>query len=658
MPVTISVSEVRQALYLAAGAQDAAGPGAPSIAVLGQWFHDGLGWLVDARRPGSPISLLADVHEDLDLWKRTLVERCYSQFVGPRLTSHHAALHDVAAQVSSFWQAMQAACHWIAELAWSLRPLRRLRKQDSGQVLGEWLTTEEPLSCELRDSSWTDSVRLVGIADAVIRLHQEPGHPDQARWCAIEFKLGQTSPAADLGQACLYHLMLTSGDADELSSRGADSNEHVDYGTLALVSFHPERQERLFTAAELDVARSRLLDLIGKLAGVDCRLASAPAGRTGPTTGAVDAAPPQSLVSSSGLNVAIPTDEHRRLGEKLVDTLTNEHGVAVSLEGPPIVGPTFLRFTLKLGRRTKVASVQSRIEELQLRLGLLRPPFIKIEDGALVADIQRPDRQRVWFDEIRRQLPPSDPRLGASQVPIGVDIHGRLVCADLATTQHSHILAAGTTGSGKSEWLRTAIAGLIATNTPDTLRLLIIDPKRNAFHDLRRSPFLWKPLVFPDEQPAADALKDLAAEMDVRYKQLDGADSIAQLVARTNAALPRIVCICDEYRDLISRSREERKQIEEQICRLGAKARAAGIHLILATQEPRRETIKGPLDSNIPARVGLWMQKAQESRMLLSESGAESLLGNGDLLFKDAGPPRRLQAPLLSEQNRQEIFGA
>ena len=90
---------------------------------------------------------------------------------------------------------------------------------------------------------------------------------------------------------------------------------------------------------------------------------------------------------------------------------------------------------------------------------------------------------------------------------------------------------------------------------------------------------------------------------------------------------------------------------------MGAKARAAGIHLILATQQPSRQTIKGPLDANIPARIGLKMQKPLESQMLLSESGAERLLGYGDLLFRDLGPPRRLQAPLLSEQDRDTIFG-
>ena len=666
MPVTITVSEVREALYRAAGAQSARGDGSPSLAVLGQWFHEAVGWLVTEHGGTSPLAVLAEVDEDLDVWKQTIVERAYSQFVGPRLTGHHAALHDVAPQVLSFWQAMQAVCHWLAELAWSVRaqrPPRGASRPAPWQTLAEWLTTEEPLSCELREPGWSDSVRLVGVADAVVRLADtgtsadtdngdtNPKRPRGNAWCAIEFKLGQTSPEADLGQVCLYHLMVSSAEAAHAAGEDL-SRDSFDTGTLALISFRPERHEQLFDAAALASARRRLVDLIGKLAGVDSAQAVAPEGRTGPTNGGT-------CPTDVGRTVHYtrPTDEHLKLGQNLVTTLTGEYGVVVSLDGPPIVGPTFLRFPIKLGPRMKVAAVQQRFEELQLRLGLARPPFITIEEGLLVVDVQRPDRQTVWFDDIRSQLPVPDARLGGSHVPVGVDISGRLVCANLATTEHAHLLAAGTTGSGKSEWLRSAIAGLILTNTPETLRLLIIDPKRNAFHALRGSSYLWKPLVFPDEQPAAEVLRELATEMDRRYRQLDGADSHAQLVARSNVPLPRIVCVCDEYRDLISRSRDERKQIEEQICRLGAKARAAGIHLILATQEPRRETIKGPLDANIPARVGLWMQKAQESRMLLSEPGAEKLLGHGDLLFKDVGPPRRLQAPLLTEANRDAIFG-
>lgn len=121
-------------------------------------------------------------------------------------------------------------------------------------------------------------------------------------------------------------------------------------------------------------------------------------------------------------------------------------------------------------------------------------------------------------------------------------------------------------------------------------------------------------------------------------------DDLAELVRQAHRTLPRIVCICDEYADLVSRGRQERKAVEERILRLGQKARASGIHLILATQQPSREIIKGALDSNMPCRVGLKMQKAIESRMLLETTGAEKLLGNGDLLFRDLGPPRRFRA--------------
>jgi DNA segregation ATPase FtsK/SpoIIIE-like protein len=343
------------------------------------------------------------------------------------------------------------------------------------------------------------------------------------------------------------------------------------------------------------------------------------------------------------------------LGRKLIAAF-QEHHVSVTLDSDPIIGPTFLRFPLQLGHGMTVASVERRGQELQVRLGLEAAPFIKVEAGRLVVDVQRPDRQRVLFDAVRSQLPTPDPRLGCSQVPVGVDLAGRLHFADFAKTDNAHMLVAGTTGSGKSEWLRLAVAGLILTNTPDQLRLLIIDPKRNAFHALRDSPYLWRPVVFPDEVPAGRVLKELGDEMDRRYGLLDGADSLAHLASRSDVPLPRIVCVCDEYADLINRSRAERILIEEQVCRLGAKSRAAGIHLILATQQPSRQTIKGALDSNIPARVGLRMQKAMESQMLLNESGAERLLGHGDLLFRDVGPLQRLQAPYIPESARNAIF--
>ena len=144
--------------------------------------------------------------------------------------------------------------------------------------------------------------------------------------------------------------------------------------------------------------------------------------------------------------------------------------------------------------------------------------------------------------------------------------------------------------------------------------------------------------VFPDERDVIEVLDDLIEEMEERYRQMHAAkvDDLAELVRRAHRPLPRIVCICDEYADLVSRGRQERKRLKSEFFVLNRK-RASGTHLILATQQPRREIIKAALDSNMPCRVGLKMQKAIESRMLLETTGADKLLGNGDLLFRGIG---------------------
>ncbi len=334
-----------------------------------------------------------------------------------------------------------------------------------------------------------------------------------------------------------------------------------------------------------------------------------------------------------------------------------EYGARVELQGDPIVGPTFVRYPIALGKGVKISSIKGRADELQLRLGLDASPMIaQTNRGQLVIDVQRPDRQYVYFSQIRDSLPASDSLLGCSKVPIGVDLDGELCFADLAEPENCHLLVAGTTGSGKSEWLRAALAGLMLTNSPNQLELVLIDPKRNAFHGLRESPFLRRSVIYPDEHSVPESLTEIADEMDSRYHLMEGCDSIHQWSGRNNQVVPRIVVVCDEYYDVINRGKSERQAVERQIFRLGAKARASGIHLILATQQPSREVVRGALDSNIPARVGLKTASAIESRMLLGEPGAENLLGNGDLLFKDIGPPKRLQAAYLPPEERDRIF--
>ncbi|MEX0701606.1 MAG: FtsK/SpoIIIE domain-containing protein [Planctomycetales bacterium] len=663
MPVTLQVSQVRRELYRAAGFGDAAGDGERSTALLGRMFHEAVAGLIGGDDRRNARAALAESEPDLASWQADLRHHAWRHLVGPRLTANQAALHEMGREVLAFWTAVDEACRWLGELLWTIagdRPGRRRMLPD----LGDWLAAEQDLAWEHREPGWSDAVRLVGVADAVLRI------PGRSHWCVVELKLGRTAPEADLAQACLYHRMLAASNSPPSHGEGSGRVEgnHSNSppfqgggrgrvegrgdGALAVVGFAPQRQERLFAAAELAAAQERLVELIGRLAGVlpGSRDEGRPARATHRGADAHRAPLAVSPLSSPASRVQVEQ------GRRLIETF-REYGATVEQDGPPIVGPTFLRYPVRLGRGVKLAAVKARAAEVRMRLELEAAPLIDLaEHGQVVIDVQRPDRQFISFAAIRDQLAAGDPLHGSARVPLGVDLDGRLQFADLSRTEHAHVLAAGTTGSGKSEWLRVAVAGLLAANTPDTLRLLLIDPKRNAFHALRESPFLLRPIVYPDERPVSEVLRELAEEMDARYARLDGADTLAQHVAQNGAPLPRIVCVCDEYADLLGRGRDERKALEEQICRLGAKARAAGIHLVLATQQPSRDVVKGALDANIPARVALKMQSAIESRMLLGESGAERLLGMGDLLFKDIGPPRRLQSAWLPPEERDAIF--
>jgi DNA segregation ATPase FtsK/SpoIIIE-like protein len=344
------------------------------------------------------------------------------------------------------------------------------------------------------------------------------------------------------------------------------------------------------------------------------------------------------------------------LAKRLVRAYSAQ-GVRIEVREPPLVGPRFLRFALKLASGTRVDAVKRRTVEVQLQLELKTEPMLTQEGGKLYIDLERSDPETVPFSSIVNQLPAADPLTGSARIPLGVDPGGRLHFADLSSSGRSHILAAGTTGSGKSEWLRMMLAGLIASNTPDTLRLVTLDPKLAAFADLERSKFLWKKDSFwipGDARLASEVFADLIEEMERRFQltRTSGADNLSDHVRATGKPLARIVCVCDEYFALISQNKDERRQIEEAVALLGAKARAAGIHLVLATQQPSRAVITGIIQANLPCRVALALSSHIESNMILGARGAERLTGSGDLLYKDLGDPIRLQAPYLSPPER------
>ncbi len=615
MTVTLSVHDVREHIRRASEPSMTALIQASSP-LLGRIFHAVAADLASPDPLKNAFSFLETLDFDKDVWRSHLAPHTYDNLLGPRLTRDAARLQEASSGVLHLWEAVQAFCEWMVDLAWVARNPEGRKRALSWEHLRVALQAEVPLEAEFLSAGWSESVRLTGIADSLLRL------PRSRRWCVQEYKLGRTSPEADLSQVCLYHLILTQDRAKRKRTKRGDFS-HM----LALITFQPEMRELLFSEENILSAQETLLALIGNLAGVTSK-------------------PLKTLKK--------PKDKAYQtasaLGRRLIEVFI-EYGRPVELAGDPKAGPVFFRFPISPGRGIKLEQIQRLAREIQVRLGLNKPPFIGVDSGRAVVDVERPDRHIIRFADVQDQLPDRNPAAGSALVPLGIDLDAKLRFADLDDPLNAHILVAGTTGSGKTEWLRVAVQGLIHSNSSKTLRLVLIDPKRTAFNEFAESPYLLTPdsLVFPDARPTESVLKELVSEMEHRYVsfQKAGVDNLNQYWDSGREMFPRIVCVCDEYYALIAGDSKKRKEIETQISLLGAKARAAGIHLILATQQPSREVVKGVLDSNIPARVGLMMVKREESKMLLGQAGAENLLGKGDLLYRDIGDPVRLQAPLL-----------
>jgi len=614
MTATLSVHDVREHIRRAAEPSMTSHIQGSSP-LLGRIFHEVAADLVSQDPLKNAFSFLEPLDFDKELWSSHLAPHAYDTLLGPRLTRDTARLQEVPAGVLHLWEAVQAFCEWLVGLAWVARNPEGRKRALSWEHLRVALQAEVPLEAEFLSAGWSEPVRLTGIADSLLRL------PRSGKWCVQEYKLGRTSPEADLSQVCLYHLILTQNRARRKSR---NDFRHM----LALITFQPKMKELLFNEEHILSTQEKLLALIGNLAGVTAKAPKTPTA-------------PKDRGSQSAST----------LGRRLTEVF-REYGRPVELAGDPVTGPAFFRFPITPGRGIKLEQIQRLARELQVRLGLSKPPFIGVDSGRAVVDVERPDRQIIRFADVEHQLSAGDPVTGSALVPLGIDLNAKLRVADLNDPVNAHLLVAGTTGSGKTEWLRVAIQSLIRSNTPKTVRFVLIDPKRTAFNEFADSPYLLTPesLVFPDAQPVEDVLKGLVSEMERRYVsfQKAGVDNLNQYARSTGRLFPRIVCVCDEYYALIAGDSKKRKEIETQVSLLGAKARAAGIHLILATQQPSREVVKGVLDSNLPARVGLMMVKKEESKMLLGQAGAENLLGKGDLLFRDVGDPVRLQAPLLS----------
>ena len=615
MPRVLSVSEIRRHLYWAAGGPDGAGGGEPTTGLLGSLFHQLFGQITGPELLVNLTAPLQLADATLESWQEALTTHAYNTFVAPALSTHQANLQVYGAEVIGYWSAVKALCDWICAVLFEQREHDSL-ESNRARIFA---ATEQEVSAELKDPSWSDSVIIQGRADSIVAQR------GTARRCVVELKLGRTAPEADLLQACLYHLLLAA-DAEQNTSH------------LALMAFEPALREHLFEARQLQDAQANLKALVWRLAGDGAPLATPPAGATASPGG------------TKG-----PSTDLAALGKRLESAFA-EFGAPIELEGAPVPGPTFIRFLAKPRRGVTVKALTRLGESVWMRLGTSQPPHVALERGRITIDVEQSERQSVDFTSWRHALPPRD-TVGVSRFAVGVTVDGQLHFAELARPESAHFLVAGTSGSGKSEWLRSTLASLLVSNSTATLKLALIDPKRSAFSAFVASPYLWRPVVY--SEGVEELLGGLIDEMEHRYDLLSQArvDNLAEYNAKERSPIPRIVCVCDEYADLLLADKKRRDVVENQIARLGAKARAAGIHLIFATQRPSRDIVKGVIDANFSGRVALKVVRPIESRIILDEMGAETLLGRGDLLYRDIGNAVRLQG-LFVKRGEMEVLVA
>ncbi|MGE5379797.1 MAG: DNA translocase FtsK 4TM domain-containing protein [Methylocystaceae bacterium] len=338
----------------------------------------------------------------------------------------------------------------------------------------------------------------------------------------------------------------------------------------------------------------------------------------------------------------------------LEDTFSN-FGVNVKVNQVSC-GPTVTRYELQPAPGVKVSKIVSLTDDLQLSLAA---KGIRIEapiPGKSAVGIEVPN-EKIYRVNIKELL--TTPAFADNNIhlpiALGVDVAGNPVIADL--TDMPHLLIAGATGSGKSVCLNTIIISLLYKLGPQRLKLLMIDPKMVELTIYNGLPHLLAPVV-TEARKSSLILRWMVSEMERRYKSFAevGARDIYRYNETQREHLPYIVVIIDELADLMMVSPVE---VEDSICRLAQMARAAGIHLLVATQRPSVDVVTGIIKANMPSRIAFAVSSQADSRTILDMGGAEKLLGRGDMLFYPVGAakPHRIQGAFLSDQEIEKVVG-
>ncbi len=338
-----------------------------------------------------------------------------------------------------------------------------------------------------------------------------------------------------------------------------------------------------------------------------------------------------------------------RTAEQLVQTLSH-FGVDATIVGQ-IAGPRVIRYELQLAPGTKVSKVAGLKDDLSYALATTEIRILAPIPGKQAVGVEVPNLspKLVTLGDIFGDMPGQASPLS---VWLGKDISGNAVWTDLA--RMPHLLIAGTTGSGKSGCINTLLTSILLRSTPDEVRMILIDPKRIELNYYESIPHLLTPVVSNPKEASA-VLQNVVAEMERRYERLsiirarNLPEANRTFRARGEEPLPYLLVVIDELADLMMVSPQA---VEDAIIRLAQKSRAVGIHLVLATQRPSVDVITGMIKANVPSRIAFAVSSQTDSRVILDTSGAESLLGQGDMLFKPLGTSRmqRVQGAYVAEE--------
>ncbi len=354
------------------------------------------------------------------------------------------------------------------------------------------------------------------------------------------------------------------------------------------------------------------------------------------------------LTRSTAEQARPDTAGQERTATSLVEAL-GHFGVQAKVIGT-VAGPHITRYELRLAPGTKVGKVAQLKDDLAYALAATDIRILAPIPGKQAVGVEVPNAKRrmVRLGDVFQE-PPKD--WSPLTVWLGKDVAGKAIGADLA--KMPHLLVAGTTGAGKSGAINAMLCSVLLRATPHELRLVLVDPKQVELNHYESIPHLLTPVI-TSPRMAANALQNLVREMEQRYgiMSLSRTRSLIELnkarEARGEAPLPYILCVIDELADLMMVAPAD---VEDSIIRLAQKARAVGIHLVLATQSPRVDVITGMIKANVPSRIAFSVSSQTDSRVILDQNGAESLLGQGDMLFSPVGSSRlqRIQGAYIDE---------